>query len=124
VPDEEHLQIIRQGVDAWNQWRQKNPGIKVNLREANLRQADLTGANLSVADLRKVNLQEANLEKANLNGAQLIGTDLCDATLTGSYVYGVSVWDIKVNVGTKQQNLIVTDRGKPVITVDNIKVGR
>jgi hypothetical protein len=64
--------------------------------------------------------------------AQLIRTDLCDATLTGSYVYGVSAWDIKVNDRTKQQNLIITDPGEPgksdpgepVITVDNIKVAQ
>jgi hypothetical protein len=34
------------------------------------------------------------------------------------------VWDIKVNDHTKQQNLIITDRGKPIITVDNIKVAQ
>jgi hypothetical protein len=39
-------------------------------------------------------------------------------------VYGVSVWDIKVNDGTKQQNLIITDRGEPVITVDSSKVAQ
>jgi hypothetical protein len=32
------------------------------------------------------------------------------------------VWDVKVNDGTKQQNLIITDRphGQPWIVVDNI----
>jgi hypothetical protein len=69
----------------------------------------------------------------------LIGTDLRNATLTGSFIYGVSVWDIKVDDRTKQQNLIITDRPdsepvfaasnitdleKPVITVDNLKVAQ
>jgi hypothetical protein len=49
-----------------------------------------------------------------------------NAALTGSCVYGVSVWDIKVNDRTQQQNLIITDRncGAPDITVDNLKVAQ
>jgi uncharacterized protein YjbI with pentapeptide repeats len=110
VADEEHLKIIRQGAAAWNDWRKKNPELlKPDLRGANLQGANLEGTNLS---------------GANLNGAQLIETDLRDATLTGSSVYGVSVWDIKVNDRTKQQNLIITGRGEPIITVDNIKVAQ
>jgi hypothetical protein len=35
----------------------------------------------------------------------------------------VAVWDIKVDEGTKQQNLIITDK-EPVITVDNIEVAQ
>jgi hypothetical protein len=34
------------------------------------------------------------------------------------------VWDIKVNKGTKQQNLIITDRGEPVITVDELEIAQ
>jgi hypothetical protein len=34
------------------------------------------------------------------------------------------VWGIKVNDQTKQQNLIITDRDQPVITVDNIQVAQ
>ena len=43
----EHLKIIRQGVDAWNEWRQKNPELKPDLHGANLRGANLSEANLS-----------------------------------------------------------------------------
>ena len=51
-------------------------------------------------------------------------TDLRDASLTGSRVYGASVWDIKVDDHTKQQNLVITPRGEAAITVDNIKVAQ
>ena len=187
---EEYLEIIQQGVAAWNDWRLKNrellrPDLNgAQLHGADLRRADLdgvvlSGANLIGADLRRAvlnraDLQEAhlgdaslcraklqganlsganlfaayligadlreatlhganlgravlsgaNLSGAKLGGAQLIRTDLCDAILTGSSVYGVSVWDIKVNEHTKQQNLIITGRGEPIITVDNIKVAQ
>jgi hypothetical protein len=36
----------------------------------------------------------------------------------------VSVWDIKVNGHTKQQNLIITRDGESVINVDNVKVAQ
>jgi hypothetical protein len=36
----------------------------------------------------------------------------------------VSVWDTEVDESTKQQNLVVTNDGQPVITVDNIKVAQ
>jgi uncharacterized protein YjbI with pentapeptide repeats len=215
VASEEHLKLLRQGVAAWNEWREKNPlegrvdlsganlaGAnfgRANLRAADLSRADLSearlyranlgGANLCGADLREAdliganlsraeligadlsgaylseanlsgadlseanfsgaklsradlsearlyranlggaNLSSANLSRAQLGGAnlratQLIETDLRDAKLTGSSVYGVSAWNIKVNDGTKQENLIITDAGQPVITVDNIKVAQ
>jgi hypothetical protein len=41
VPDEEHLQIIRQGVAVWNEWRENNPELIPDLYKANLREADL-----------------------------------------------------------------------------------
>lgn len=66
----------------------------------------------------------ANLVEANLSGAKLIRTNLCNTTLTGCSVYGASVWDITVNDQTNQKNLVITDRGQPVITVDNIKVAQ
>ncbi len=55
MANEEYLKILKQGVEAWNEWREKNPQIT----------PDLTGANLNKADLT-----EANLYKANLTGAQ------------------------------------------------------
>jgi uncharacterized protein YjbI with pentapeptide repeats len=155
VADKKHLEIIRRGVDVWNDWRDKNP-LKENidlshadLGKANLSEANLSGAILNGATLFRANLIRANLSGAKLSGANLIGayliranltgatltgatligtqlieTNLCDAMLTGSYVYGVSVWNIKVDASTKQQNLIITDSGEPVITVDNIKVAQ
>ena len=43
----EHLAILKQGVEVWNAWREKNPGlIKPDLKGANLEGADLYGADL------------------------------------------------------------------------------
>ena len=71
-----HLDIIRQGVALWNQWRKDNSGVEPELAGADLSRFDLSGADLSEADLRKAKLREANLQEA-----KLIKTDLRDADL-------------------------------------------
>jgi uncharacterized protein YjbI with pentapeptide repeats len=89
----EHLQILQQGVEAWNAWRARNwvnfvPDftevvlIAVDLAEADLRGVNLTGANLAEADLRGVNLTRANLTDAVLRGTNLTRADLTGADLS------------------------------------------
>jgi len=82
MADEDHLNRLRQGVDAWNAWRAKEPSVRVDLRGANLRRADLRGANLRRADLRKANLSEAVFSGASLTEADLGGADLSSANLS------------------------------------------
>jgi uncharacterized protein YjbI with pentapeptide repeats len=84
-----HLQILRQGVDAWNVWRKQHPdkpqlgradlyGTDLrDLLEANLSRAQLSGANLSWR-----NLSGANLSRANLSGANLVLANLSEANLS------------------------------------------
>ena len=51
MADEEQLAVLRQGRDAWNAWREQNPDVRVDLRQAGLSGADLFGANLNEAKL-------------------------------------------------------------------------
>ena len=44
MDSEEELAILQQGVQAWNQWRKKNPHITIDLIQANLMVANLSGA--------------------------------------------------------------------------------
>jgi hypothetical protein len=53
----------------------------------------------------------------------LINVDFTGADLTGCRVHGVSAWGLKLE-GAKQQNLIITPRDEPQITVDNIEVAQ
>jgi uncharacterized protein YjbI with pentapeptide repeats len=109
-----------------------------NLSGVDLRGVDLTGAylmktNLSGADLREaklsgVFLNEANLSAADLRGAdlllaQFVRTEVGQAKISGSNVHGINVWDL-VGEFEEQTDLIITDKGDPVITVDNIKVAQ
>ena len=54
----------------------------------------------------------------------MIRTDISGANLTGSSIYGIAAWDVKLTSDTRQENLIITPPGQPVITVDNIKVAQ
>ena len=55
-----HLAILRKGVDAWNEWRKKNPGIQPDLRKAKISGGDpLQGGphlmkNFFAANLKRV----------------------------------------------------------------------
>lgn len=75
----EHLAKLKEGVAAWNKWREANPSTIPDLRNANLENAQLDQVNLGEALLSGVNLEEASLYSAYLRKA-----DLFTATLTGS----------------------------------------
>ena len=49
--NEEHLARLKQGVEAWNGWRSKNPGIQPDLFRADLTGVDLRQAKMQVYDL-------------------------------------------------------------------------
>jgi len=197
MANEEHLKILKQGVEQWNKWRLENairPDLDganlsgadltraklyhadlsganltraklyhadlmaadlsgANLGDANLRGADLSGANLRGANLGGANLRGANLGDAILRGADLSGanlsyayltganltsadltdadlscsslveTDFTNATITGCRTYGASAWNVTL-VGTVQHNLVITNWGEPVVTVDDLEVGQ
>jgi hypothetical protein len=99
MANEEQLNILSQGVKAWNQWRRENPGAWPNLSGADLRRAnlgdanlnwatlgrtDLSGADLFGAHLSYTDLREANLSGADLRTADLFVADLSEAGLSGA----------------------------------------
>jgi hypothetical protein len=53
---QEYLDILKQGVDAWNEWR-----------EEHLEELEDIQLDLSEADFNGENLEEANFENVNLN---------------------------------------------------------
>ena len=60
----EHLEILKQGVEAWNEWRKEHHDVTPDLASARL-----TGANLYMADLILAVLNGAHLKMAILSGA-------------------------------------------------------
>jgi hypothetical protein len=53
----------------------------------------------------------------------LVKTDLTGADISGVRVFGVSAWGMVLD-GAKQESLIITEKGKPRITVDDIRVAQ
>lgn len=84
MASKEHLNVIHQGVDAWNTWRDENADTQPQLRRANLNGANLTKANLRRANLIGANLNDASLYLADLRGALLNGAKLRNADIGGA----------------------------------------
>ena len=78
----EHLAKLKEGVQAWNEWRKANPETKPDLIEARVGECDLSGINLANAYLTRANLRAANLSKADLSGAVLVDANLRRANLS------------------------------------------
>jgi hypothetical protein len=140
----EHLTILQQGVQQWNEWRWTHKSVRpdlsgANLNTANLNAIDLYGADLTAAhfsgahlrranliraDLRWADLTYADLTEAELREALLIGTKLDGANLTGVQIFGISAWDLSLE-GTTQKNLIIHRSGAdPPIIVDDLEVAQ
>ena len=97
----EHAAILSEGVEAWNNWRKHNHGIRPDLFGADLSGLDLRGANFDDANIGCANLRNANLAKADLGRADLGGdhhsirathggTDLREANLDSAHLFETS----------------------------------
>ena len=92
----EHLQILEQGVEAWNQWRCHNPDIKPDLFRADLivlmmmgdlKMVNFSGANLVGARCSPGSLALADFTDAHLSSADFAMTDLTLANFTRAYLW-------------------------------------
>ncbi len=77
MANRKHLARLQRSVEEWNQWREENPGVQIDLSEANLDGADLTVTSLRGADLQEANLYDVDLQGAKLNLKRCaVGIDL------------------------------------------------
>ena len=87
-----HLSALLQAVEAgkassWNEWRERNPDIIIDLRGADLSNRDLSQYNFHNTDLRFANLSRTCLFEADLSYAELNGSDLTEADLRKANLY-------------------------------------
>lgn len=101
----QHVELIKQGVDAWNAWREANPGEAIDLSEADLRGTKLSNANLKDANLQGAKLQFANLSGANLENANLNQARMQEVNLTRAKLCNAQLQ----NCNLMEASLIETD---------------
>ena len=109
----QHLEVLEQGVDVWNEWRLKHPTTQpdlschsfgsspchpsrmnlcgINLKGADLIQSNFSGADLINADLTDALFYEAIFAGANFSGATLIGADLNGVDLSNTKFKGTDL---------------------------------
>ena len=82
----EHLSILMEGVEIWNEWREEHPDI-----EPDLSNLDLKNTNLRFANLINTNLEYTNLKHTYFLGANLYNTNLKGAILDNSFLRNVNL---------------------------------
>lgn len=105
LSSDSHVDILRQGAAAWNEWRADNPRTRPVLRGAELDDADLRGYDLAFlngigngvdftdAQLSRANLSGCKATCADFSGADLRGADLSRASLSGTDLCGADLSD-------------------------------
>ena len=84
MANQQHVELLKQGVKQWNEWRIQHPGTQPDLNSANLRSTYLRFANLHGTNLRYADLSDADVRYADLSNADLIHTNLGYADLSGA----------------------------------------
>lgn len=88
MANEEHLALLKQGVEQWNEWRKRHPEMQPDLYRADLSRTDLSNIDLSGMFIGRAKLSETNLQGANLSGALLNRADLNNANLNKANLKG------------------------------------
>lgn len=82
----EHLKILEQGVEVWNQWREENPEVIPDLSNTEISRKkfegiDLNRSNCSGTDFSRTVFVEASLFVTNLCGCKFVHSDFSNAHL-------------------------------------------
>lgn len=96
MENQEHVDLLRQGVRQWNEWRERTQQLHpdlggADLSRADLRRADFSDTKFDFTSLREANLSEANLSETDLYNADLSGANLSRANLRRAYLGGADL---------------------------------
>ena len=125
MANQEQINILKQGVEHWNNWRDKNPEEDIDLSQTDFNTAEFgktqvtrrstfgtrgnapavrqstfrTGGNVSTlqgVNLSGVNFSHAVLHGTNFNGANLSDADLNDSDLMDTNLFGANLTRAKL----------------------------
>ena len=120
MANHELLNILRDGVETWNNWKQRNEYERPDLRATDLRGADLSRANLANTDLSSANLNGASLNYASLIGANLTKADLSGATLFAAHLLNANL----ACANLREANLTGANLGDADLSRANLRAAR
>ena len=83
----QHLELLKKGASAVEDWQCNNKGEELDLSYADLYEANLSGFNLRNAYFYRADLAYSNLSNAQLIKANLFGSDLSGANFTETNLY-------------------------------------
>ena len=77
----DHVDLVHEGVQAWNLWRTSSADVRPDLSGADLREVDLRAVNLGAAQLHRTRFRYSDLSGADFRGAYLERCDLRNCSL-------------------------------------------
>lgn len=104
MTNEEHLNILKEGIKGWNKWRTDNPRCVPELTNSDFRARDLRGIDFKSANLQGVNFWGSDLRNADFRGANLSKADLGNTRLNRSK-FGV----YQAHLGSVSEQIYRTD---------------
>lgn len=132
MANQEHLNILMRGREAWNEWRKEHPELRPDLSRASLRgsylgkanlsEVNLSGANLSGANLIEADLSGANLSLAHLRGTRLNRAVLADVVLTDADLLQATLSQADLlRAKLRRANLTKADLRKANLTASDLR---
>ena len=98
MANQEHIDILKQGVEAWDHWRRNNMVVIPDLSGADicgmiLWRGNFSRVNFSNARLVKTDFQFSNLSSSNFSGADMRHAGLCRANLQDAILTNANLRD-------------------------------
>ena len=88
MANQEHIKILKQGVQAWNRWRREHPEIQPDLGRMYLRDAILQGFYIPGDTIMQLRFEDIDLSLTNFREAYLDGCIFSQVKFNGAFFYG------------------------------------
>ena len=104
MADDQQNKILKEGVLAWNRWREENPETVPDLKAVDLSRRSLEGVDFKRARLENSNLDGSNLSDANLHGANLAGATLIRSILRRTGFQSVRLHQVDMTASDMEES--------------------
>jgi len=78
MADQKQLERLLRSVEEWNQWREENPKVEIDISEANLIGANFMNCTALATNFTRANLTGACIQDWNINQKTIFEEVICD----------------------------------------------